>query len=401
MITIVDGVGVGAGKSYYVASFLLNYLAAGGTVYTTHNFKLKWPEFKALAAQRFGVELEDDQYHSVPAEDTPRIHELTPPGTDDNPVLLVLDEAQDELNTRDTRDDKKRSFFKFLCQSRHDNNDLLFVTQDMDNIDVQIRRLATYVIRVRNMANFIVAGVRWPFKQFLWHVFDRGGKNLLRREWTKHDKDIFGVYISKAMQGAHKRVGAAVPRKQLRRAHKKPMKVMIFFAVAGLILGGFVAVPRVMAMWSGGTTKEGKVKATPEPKPKLAPIPATPTTAIAAYEIHTELFRGMSEGVYLRTDRATYEVGRMSSRGMVEMVRGPVARLRTPTGALLYVVGDESPAVRAGSGSPVVSAPPPPSPKVNPDQQGSSGMDRVRAGLPPEGDDKMERVRAGLPAKTK
>lgn len=394
MITIVDGIGVGAGKSYYVASFLVGYLAHGGTVYTTDNFKLRWPEMKSLVAERYGVELEDDQYVQVSAEDSPRIHEITPPGTDDNPVLLVLDEAQDQLNTRDTRDEKKRSFFKFLCQSRHDNNDLLFVTQDRNNIDCQIRRLATYVIRVRNMANFIVAGVRWPFKQFLWHVCDQDGKNVLRRQWCGHDKGIFGVYVSKAMQGAHKRVGAPVPKKQLKRVQKKRMKFMMVLVVLGMIFAAFVAVPRVAASWGGGAKQE----AAKVVKPASTPPPAVPPGPVASYEIHTELFRGMSEGVYLRTDRATYEVGRMSSRGMVEMVRGPVARLRTPTGALMYVVGDESPTVRAAS---PVAPVPVPTPVPVADNKGSTGMDRVRAGLPPENDDKMERVRAGLPAKTK
>lgn len=391
MITIVEGEGVGAGKSYYVVSYLLGYLAAGGTVVTTSNFKLVWQVFKELAADRFGVELEDDQYQIIDADETHRLHELTPPGTDDNQVLLVLDEAQDQLNTRDTRDEKKRGLFSWMCQSRHDNNDLLIVTQDRNNVDVQIRRLATYVIRVRNMATFMVLGMTWPFKQFLWKICDRTGKNVLRTTWAWHDKRIFGAYVSKAMQGTHQRVGAAVPRKQLRRVKKKPMKFLLVIIMIGLIVGGTIAVPRVMQSWGGSK------KATPTPVPvapgRTVQSPSA-STPVKLYELSTELFRGTDNSTYLRTDVATYEVGRMSRRGFVERVDNKVAKIRTPEGQMLFVVADETAELRAQS--PVIAKPiQSVGPVIDVKPPELTKIERARAGVGP--DDKMERVRAGLP----
>lgn len=392
MITIVHGIGVGAGKSYYVASHLLGHLSAGGTVVATDNFKLKWPEFKALAAKRYGVALEDDQYIIIEAKDTERLPELTPPGTDDNPVLLVLDEAQDQLNTRDTRDVSKRKLFAWLCQSRHDNNDLIFITQDQDNIDVQIRRLATYVVKVRNLSTFMIGGLTWPFKQFLWQVCDRGGKNVLRRNYVWHDTEIFGAYVSKAMKGAHQRVGAPVPRKTLKRVSKrKPMKAMLFLGIVGLIIGACFGVPRVSAMWGGGDTKQAAAQRVSHEKPAVFATPAPPQ---ADYEISTEYFRGTDNRTFLRTDVATYEVGKMSRKGMVEMIQSGVARVRTPDRRTLFVVADE--AATAKAQAVIVKPEVAPSPKVEiKPPVANTAIERARSGIGP--DDRMERIRAGLP----
>jgi len=220
MIEIVEGRGVGAGKSYYVVTRVLPYVADGGTVYYSDTLELFPEKIVALCEQRFGVVVELDQFHSVSRDDVWRIHEVTPPGTDDCPLLIVLDEAQRALNARDFNDKKKRALFDWACESRHDSNDLIFISQSALNIDNQIRRLCTYITSVRNMKTFVLGGIKWPFAQFLIHIKDGDGKTTMKKDLIWHDKAVFGCYRSKSMGGAHKRLMGAIGRKKLKKSKK-------------------------------------------------------------------------------------------------------------------------------------------------------------------------------------
>lgn len=342
MITIVDGKGVGAGKSYYVTTQVLRHLGHGGTIFYLDSYAPLFAQMKEYCAAKWGVEIEPDQLNPVSAEDAWRLHEITPPGTDDNPVLLILDEAQRGLNARDWNDPKKRALFDWACESRHDSNDLIFITQNWHNIDKQIARLATYVIRARNMLNFHIPGLgRFPFAFFLVCTFDPADqKYAQKREWLRHSKEIFGCYTSKSMRGAHKRQGEPIGRKKLKRTTRKgPMgKVLILFVIFGGLWSGYKiygvvagpSKPEVAAVSSsspGGTMKS----ATPAPVAKSEPL----------WTIVTEKFRGRGAD-FLRTDLAHYTAGEMSSKGFVEKIEGKVARIRTPEAKLLYVVAEEN-----------------------------------------------------------
>jgi hypothetical protein len=220
MITACEGRGVGAGKSYFVATQVINHVAIGGTVCASSSLKMKWPECKALAEKRFGVIVEDDQFRTFPKEDVPRLHEITPQGDDECPVLLIIDEAHIQLNARDWSDKSKRPFFEWLTQSRHDNNDVMFVSQACANMDKQIMRLVTYVYRVRNLATWAIPGIgKWPFKQFVITTLDGfDQKTVQSKKWIWHDKEIFNCYVSKSQQGTHQRSGEVVCKKKLRKS---------------------------------------------------------------------------------------------------------------------------------------------------------------------------------------
>jgi len=355
MITIVHGRGVGAGKSYYTCRQIITHLASGGTVYAAETFGLKWPETKAECERLHGVVIEDGQYRTFPEEDIPRLHEVTPPGTDDCPVLIVVDEAHGELNARDWGDQRKKAFFKWLTQSRHDNCDVLFITQHMHNMDKQIARLATYIISLRNMAGFTFPGLgEWPFKQFVVNRYDADGKTFLKRDWLWHSQRIFACYTSKIMGGSHKRLDGVVTRRNLQKTKTKPkpMKIILIVVMLALVGGGLL-------LWK---TKEKVADLKPPSMPTSAPASpsapsqpgtmpgrATPAQMPAAYTISHEKFRGRVGLWELHTDVAQYYVGRMSVHGLVVSVAVDTVRIVRPDGGLHYVVADSPTSASGGS----------------------------------------------------
>jgi len=339
MIEIVEGVGVGAGKSYYTATRILAHLAEGGSVFASTTFGLLWEKAKDLVEERWGKTLEDGQYQTFPQEDIPRLHEVTPCGSDDCPVLVVVDEAHIELNARDWGDKSKRPFFNWLTQSRHQNTDVIFISQAAANMDKQIARLATRVIRMRNLVGWQIPGIgRWPLRQFVVGTYDRDGKTLQNRRFIWHDNAVFRVYDSKVMRSAHKRAEGIVPRRKLKRSTKKnPMYIKIFLLIVT------VAVVVTWKTWDKNPVPEllgwrqPKVKSTAS-APVSAPMTAATIVHPPSFEIRRETLRAAIGNDYLRTDDGTYEPGVMSVHGLVVGIRDNVVKIYTPDRRTVFVI---------------------------------------------------------------
>jgi len=353
MIEVLEGKGVGSGKSYTVIDWLLRHWTRGGTAYVSESFRVNWEACKAYALKRWGLELEDDQCHIVASDAIGMLHEHTAPGTAECPVLIVLDEAQDQLNARDWNDKNKRELFAWCCQSRHDDNDLLFVSQSAANIDKQIRRLATFTWSVRNARNFsipglgnVATGIRCLTLglndgfYFVRSQFDYDGRTLLGRNWVKADKGLFQCYESKSMRLTRKRAGAAIAKKRLKR--QKGRHPMIKY----VILGGIAAA--VIAGWQLFHGHGFKVGATPKGQDSGHVVKTIPGATSKAetepkprYRLLTEPWT-YSGGAVLRFKEAgTVIVGEVCKYGMVEAIKNHVARIREPNGGLLYLVGED------------------------------------------------------------
>jgi len=360
MIEIVEGVGVGAGKSYYTCTRIIGHLAAGGTVFASETFGLVWDATKALVEERYGLLLQPEQYETFPQSDIPRLHEVTPKGTGDCPLLVVVDEAHMELNCRDFADKSKRPFFQWLTQSRHDDTDVIFISQAAANMDKQIARLATYVFRVRNLLGFSLPGLgklpRFLAKYFVLGKFDRDGKTLQERRFLRHDVGIFRCYSTKVMRGAHKRREGEIPRIKLTKSQKRNPKMVKFILLVLVVCVG-LSVYRFMKV--GGVREFFGVKAPPvtqpvaaipksgapeAPKPQAVIPPKPPLFTVA-----NEGFRGQIGDTILHTDSGQYEVGVMSKHGLCMAVGRGVAEFLTAERGKLYVVTSPVGAVASGT----------------------------------------------------
>lgn len=71
----------------------------------------------------------------------------------DKESTLLIDEAQLEYNCRDystkDRQEMYKKILEYLTMCRHYDIDIIFITQSLDRLDVQIRELATEIIRFR------------------------------------------------------------------------------------------------------------------------------------------------------------------------------------------------------------------------------------------------------------
>jgi hypothetical protein len=360
MIEIVEGKGVGAGKSYYVCERLINHWRRGGTARVSESFHVKWDACKEYVKRRYGLALEDDQFRTVSGEDVARLHEVTEAGTEECPLLIILDEAQDQLNARDWNDKGKRDLFSWCCQSRHDDNDLIFVSQSAANIDKQIRRLATFTWSIRNAKFHSIQGfgntarliqiASLGFNDGFYFVrsqLDYDGRTVLERQWVKANKAIFGCYKSKSMALARKRAGVVNKKNLQYERGKSPMiKYIILIAV---VLGIYSAYK----LATGGNPFDS---AKPTPKPDIIIVDNTEakkeprkearnvniTEPKPAYTVRREKWFYRA-GQTMRTESGIYTTGRLSGEGWVEGVQEFVARIRKPDGELLYIVGDDYP----------------------------------------------------------
>jgi len=350
MIEIVEGKGVGAGKSYYVCTRILAHLRLGGTVCASDTFGLNWSQVCEYALREWdGLELEEDQYRVFAEADVPRLHQVTPMGTPELPVLVVVDECHTKLNARDWADNTKRPFFNWLTQSRHDDNDVIFVSQSAANIDKQIARLVTYVQRCRNLATWKILGFgKWPFKQFLVATLDSDQKTILEKRWLKHDTKVFACYESKVMKGKHTRNGEVVAKRQLKKRPKEQIKrkatmfpkLLLFGAPIVLAVCGWKAYGQFQraknpTMPGRPPVPQHQQPAVPLPRPARAPAIQAPGPVIVREEwraitgglgVAVRVGAGTmraSEPLRLRTAQGLYVVGELSGHGIVEEIRWP------------------------------------------------------------------------------
>lgn len=204
MIEVFEG-RIGGGKTLSAMQRCFSTWLRSGLVCT--NIDVRWDECKAYARAKYGVELDDRQYMPLDNDDIPRFWEVTPSGTRERPTLVIIDEADVWLDSRETMKQSK-TLRNFLKQSRKMSTDIIFITQALKNIDVQIARLVQHVWRFRDMEKWRIPALHldWPFPQILQAQYDYDGKTQLnKRFWTK-DKALYKTYNTDALYDVFKRL---------------------------------------------------------------------------------------------------------------------------------------------------------------------------------------------------
>lgn len=361
MIQCVEGKGVGSGKSYMACEFLIHHFRQGGTAFASESFRIKWDKVKALCLKRWGLHLEDDQYRAVSAKDIVKLHSVTSGGSDDMPVLLLIDEAQDQLNARDWGDKDKRELFSWACQSRHDNNSLIFISQSAFNIDKQIRRLATYTWTIRNMATFPIPGlgkvgniakvlvavftlglVRFHGIIFARTLLDADGRTSLERKFVIADRAIFDCYESKSMSHSRQRLGQPILKKKLKKEESKMLyfRVLVPIAVICLIYGVYHIAKHGLFPTITPPKRE-PLAMIAEPVAKVAEAREARPSPEPAYDIVRDKLLSAGPRWIKTATLGTFTQGQMSALGMTDLIYGHSARVVRPDGRTAYVLGED------------------------------------------------------------
>lgn len=246
MISATIGI-PGAGKSFWAVKHILDYIGAGGVVFT--NIKLTglyeseeagffhWKMFPDAPAIKylkkcFRWNYCEGQYSYIPLDQYDHnFLKLLPHGAKGKPILLILDEVNLWFDSLDrgklSSDAKYREMFDFLRLSRHYHVDVNFLLQDFSTLNTRLRGLCAKVVKCTDMQSLKIKGVPvpFPFKWFLWQEYDAKGRNIVRTSTWYKDTDIFACYDSYCMVGesalSQAQIQTEFDGKQKRKAKKK------------------------------------------------------------------------------------------------------------------------------------------------------------------------------------
>jgi len=154
---------LGSGKTSFAFEEILEHLIRGGTVVTNIDF---YPEvIQRWMASAHGLEF--DPARLVHVQDGEEVWKTARVGTEGLPTMLVIDEAHVEHNARAW--DKTTSHqIMFNTMARKLRIIVVYVTQDINNVDKQFRRMAQRIVYCRNLAHFRFMGLfRCPFNFFV------------------------------------------------------------------------------------------------------------------------------------------------------------------------------------------------------------------------------------------
>jgi zona occludens toxin len=193
VIAIVTGP-PGSGKSFYAVRKMIDQLERGRYVATNlalepdwieravNRHPLRWaiPGRRRRLTQRW----QDRSFHATGEGALNELLNVRLRGKGEGRGVMVLDEAHHWMNARTWKDEDRLRLLRFFASHRHYGWDVYLLTQDISNIDRQVRALFEYHITLRNLRNMKVVGVPVsPINLFLavwqWHA---GAKAIVKRE---------------------------------------------------------------------------------------------------------------------------------------------------------------------------------------------------------------------------
>lgn len=226
MIVLVTGA-PGSGKSYYAVRTIATALMDGKPVATNIALKEGWerqvanlnPLNRILWWRRRRVEERLGRQVFV-SDDLDELFRVRLDGDKEGRGVMVLDEAHTWLNSRtwdqsaDARATKAEAvaqrlkMVRYFSSHRHLGFDVYCITQDELNIDRQVRGLFEYHVRLKNLRNFKLAGIRIvPVRYFLaiWEWNDTA-KSIVKRQGYPLTR-IANIYSTHALAVADDLLG--------------------------------------------------------------------------------------------------------------------------------------------------------------------------------------------------
>lgn len=107
-------------------------------------------------------------------------------------ALVIIDEAQNYYNSRDFKEGYSNELIPWLTKHRHLGNDVVWITQSLESVDITFRRNTALTYSLRRMEHL---GLK---NRSIIYVFDRANLDTryLTRKTYSPDPDIFKIYSS-------------------------------------------------------------------------------------------------------------------------------------------------------------------------------------------------------------
>lgn len=231
-IEIVSGT-LGGGKSMATVEFIYNWLKRGAYAFT--NIEMHHEKVCAQMWQD-GFIFEPERLKLLDGKTIKGFTSQISRGTNDCPVIVAIDEAHLEWNSRDYQETKKdkgsRDMLNFITMVRKLDIILYFITQSPEDIDKQLRKKAAYLTMCRNFKGFriwnmipfpfpIMTRTRWDISVGNPKPVRLEGHFFTRPKWVceMYNSDaLLGEEASKysAMATAH---GSPLARRQMPQNH--------------------------------------------------------------------------------------------------------------------------------------------------------------------------------------
>ena len=231
---------LGSAKSSYGVERGYEHIARGGyfmtniEVFPDDNYphpSAKLDNFKKRLAEE-GLEFDPSRLIRLQGDSMADFHRQLMRGNEDMTVLVVIDESQLDLHTKDRSrgqkgDEAKDELYNFVAMCRKLDIELLFIAHDANEIDVNIRRKISVETTCRNLKDQrILGGLPFPLPFYFRVRF----KLYQGKVHHKIDSDYFlrspawGLFNSKALLGAKAQVFAnmAVARATRLKRIKRP-----------------------------------------------------------------------------------------------------------------------------------------------------------------------------------
>jgi len=231
---------LGSGKTSWAFEEGLCHLLKGGTV--AHNIDCdSKPEYKEKIRRWMADDhgLEFDPSRLVALTDGTEVWKGAVTGSDDLPAMLIIDEAHVEHNARDW-DKSSAAQLLFNTMARKLNIHIIYITQDINNVDKQFRRMAQRIEYCRNLGHHKLLGfLPFPFSLFLRvpYVMAPGAKPMRQSPIVTMRPLSWGMFNSKALVGRAKETFSVLQAAQtspLRRVPRKPVAAR-YYALASAV----------------------------------------------------------------------------------------------------------------------------------------------------------------------
>jgi len=221
---------MGGGKSYAATEFILVGLKENAHVHT--NIDLIHEEVEARGYS--------DKVHMLTGIDPTRWKDHLVAGQEGAENLLVIDEAGMNFHVHDAREQaaKYRELFQILIWSRKLGLDVVFISQHLDNLDAQLRRVAVSTLNCRAVKTIPFVG--WLLAKlrgdFVRTRRSSDGKRALGRTFHRFKAEVGSFYKTDAMSGNSYQLKRSVTR-QSKAMGAEQRKGIFWIVVLGCVLG--------------------------------------------------------------------------------------------------------------------------------------------------------------------
>lgn len=232
-IELVTGT-LGGGKTAFAVERIFDHLCRGGWVYTNVEC---YPDKIAERMAIKGLEFDPERLVMLQG-DAREFHKVVKRGTADCLVMLVIDEAGLEINARDWAKTDKGTL-AFNTMARKLDIWLVYISQDANDVDKQIRKKADTIWVCRNMKKLKIWGfIPCPLPFYFRVRFDntRGTKpqkldsELLLRpaSWGLYNSDAMVGQVSEQFRGMQAVTAAPLKRIERKRPPQRaPLSLML------------------------------------------------------------------------------------------------------------------------------------------------------------------------------